>query len=107
LNEKIRRYELILAQTENSLFEWDYEENTITFSDGWRSLFGLPMSVDGFRSILSEGAYLHPDDLPMLIDRIGALEKGSQYETIEVRLSTTKGRYLWCRIRASAIRDKN
>lgn len=106
LNEKIRRYELILAQTENALFEWDYVKDTVTFSDTWQSIFGQSAITDGFRAAIANGAYFHPDDLPMLIDKISALENGSHYETIEVRLSTAKGRYLWCRVRASAIRGK-
>lgn len=106
LNEKLRRYEIILAQTENVLFEWDYETDTVAFSDTWNSIFGLPPLTNGFRTAIMEGAYFHPDDLPMLIDKIGALEGGSQYEMVEVRLSTARGRYLWCRFRASAIRDQ-
>lgn len=106
LNEKLRRYEIILAQTENVLFEWDYVTDIIAFSDTWNSIFGLPPLTDGFRTAIAEGSYFHPDDLPMLIDKIGALENGSHYEMVEVRLSTAGGRYLWCRLRASAIRDQ-
>jgi len=103
LREKLERYEIILAQTENVLFQWDISEDVLTFSDTWEKIFGfLPMRGNA-RIRLAESAHLHPDDLPMLMDRISSLENGSSYESVEVRISTAKGRYIWCRIRASAV----
>ena len=105
LNEKLRRYEIILAQTENVLFEWDMQTDRIAFSDTWEKIFGFAPMNGQVRSALREGSYFHPDDLPLLLDGIGRLENGSQYEMTEVRIATARGRYLWCRFRASAIRD--
>ncbi|MBO7253307.1 MAG: diguanylate cyclase [Oscillospiraceae bacterium] len=107
LQKKLSRYEIILAQTENVLFEWDCFSDSISFSDTWQSIFGLPPISNGFRQALVDGSYFHPDDLPLLIDMISNLENGSAYEMTEVRIATAKGRYLWCRFRASAIREKD
>lgn len=107
LNDKLHRYEIILAQTENVLFEWDMENNTINYSETWEKIFGFRPIQESVRAMLSEGSYFHPDDLPLLIDSINNLENGSHYQMVEVRIATAKGRYLWCRFRASAIRDKN
>ena len=106
LTEKLRRYEIILAQTENVLFEWDIKKNAISFSDTWQSIFGFSLNGNDIRSSLADGSYFHPDDFPLLLDRIVSLEHGSPYEMIEVRVATTMGRYIWCRFRASAIRDE-
>jgi len=105
LNDKLRRYEIILAQTENVLFEWDYIKDSISCSDTWKTIFGLHLPTGKFRAALVDGMYFHPDDLPMLIDKIVALENGSPYEMVEARLLTAYGRYIWCRIRATAIRN--
>ena len=105
LKKKIDRYEIILAQTEHVLFEWDYVQDTVAFSDTWYKIMGRPVDTEGFHRTLTEGAFLHPDDSPVLVDKLAALEKGSSYEMLEARLSTAGARYLWCRIRASAIRD--
>ncbi len=105
LNEKMDRYEIILAQTENALFDWNMETDTITFSDTWKSIFGLSPISRNVRQALTDASFLHPDDLPLLLDRIRNLENGSSYEMLEVRISTNRGRYLWFRIRASALRD--
>lgn len=105
LNDKLRRYEIILAQTENVLFEWDMETDTISFSDTWEKLFGIRPSGKPVRAALQGGSYFHPDDLPLLMDNLAKLENGSQYEVAEVRMATVQGRYLWVRFRANAIRD--
>ena len=107
LREKLERYEIILAQTENVLFEWDMRRDTLTFSDTWEKIFGFALPKENIRVRLAESAHFHPDDLPLLLDRITHLENGSPYEMVEVRISTAAGRYLWCRIRASAVRDGN
>ena len=101
LMEKLQRYEIILAQTENVLFEWDVAKNTVNFSDTWEKIFGYPPKAD----TIWDKSFCHPDDLPNLVDKLNAISKGSSYETVELRVSTDQGRYLWCRFRASAIRD--
>ncbi len=106
LEKKIARYEIILAQTENVLFEWDIVSDRISFSDTWEQLFGFSPKSTSVRVALSSGSYFHPDDLPLLFVPLNSLEKGSNYETAEVRLATAKGHYIWCRFRASALRDE-
>lgn len=106
LNDKLRRYEIILAQTENVLFDWDVETDKISFSDTWENLFGMRPTVGSVRKALQEGSYFHPDDLPLLLDGLGKLENGSPYEMAEVRMVNAQGRYLWVRFRANAIRSK-
>lgn len=107
LNNKLNRYEIILAQTENVLFDWDIQADEINISDTWERIFGIQPSSETGRNILLNGSYFHPDDLPLLHSRIQALQNGSDYEMLEVRIATAKGRYLWCRIRASAVRDSS
>lgn len=102
---KIRRYEIILAQTENVLFEWNMKDDTIVFSDTWEKIFGFTPIRDRVWEHLSSGTFFHPDDVQLLEDRIARLESGSNYEMTEVRIATAKGRYIWCRFRATAIRD--
>lgn len=105
LQQKLQCYEMILAQTENVLFEWDVIRDTVGFSDTWKKIFGYnPVGNDAQWS-QQWLSYIHPDDLPLLLDCIGSLHSGSPYEVAEVRMATAQGRYLWCRFRATAIRD--
>lgn len=107
LNHKLERYEIILAQTENVLFEWEIDNDQSSFSDTWTTIFGTEPPSGNFRKALTDGAYTHPDDLPLVLDRLKALENGSPYEMQEIRFATSWGRYLWCRVRASALRRKD
>ena len=105
LQEKLQRYEMILAQTENVLFEWDIIRDTISVSDTWEKIFGYPSPGRDCRWSLQWTDVLHPDEMPLLADSISNLQNGSPYEMAEVRVATARGRYLWCRFRATAVRD--
>ena len=104
LQHKLDRYEIILAQTENVLFEWDIRNNSVSFSDTWEKIFGL---MPAAKANPIDYTMFHPDDLPLLIDCISSLKSGSQYEMTEARIINASGRYIWCRFRASAIRDSD
>ena len=105
LLEKLQRYEMILAQTENVLFEWDMVQGSISFSDTWKQIFGYQLSDERKNWSQLGMEYLYPDDMPLLADCIARLKNGSPYEMTEIRIATARGRYLWCRFRATAIRD--
>lgn len=105
LQDKLQRYEMILAQTENVLFEWDMIRDTIQFSETWEKIFGYQTPGKESRWSQEWMACLNPDDMPLLADCLSRLKNGSPYEMTEVRIATARGRYLWCRFRATAIRD--
>lgn len=105
LMSQMNRYEIILGQTENALFDWNLAEDTVVFSNNWKKVFGFDSVSGNVREILKESTFLHPDDVPLLLDGIQRLDNGSAYEMLEVRIATDQARYLWCRFRASAIRD--
>ena len=107
LRETMERYEIILAQTENVLFEWDAKADSIAVSGTWEKIFGFSPVRENLRGHMAAGSSLHPDDMPLLLDAVGNIENGSDYEMVEVRIATARGRYLWCRIRATAIRSKD
>ena len=105
--DKIRRYEIILAQTENILFEWDVKQDSIVFSETWASLFGLKPVTGKVWEHLTKATFFHPDDIHLLTEALERLRDGSRYEMAEIRIATAKGRYLWCRFRGTAIHDEN
>lgn len=105
LREKMERYEIILARTENILFEWDLMSDTISFSDAWEGIFGFPPVTHEARKGLADGGFFHPEDIPLLLRRIQALEDGASCQMAELRIAKRNGGYLWCRFRATALRD--
>lgn len=106
LEKQMERYEIILTQTENVLFDWDLRRDTIVFSNTWKKIFGSEPISGNVWDTLENATFLHPDDIPRLYVGIRALQRGSDFEMMEVRIATEKGRYLWCRFRASALRNE-
>ena len=105
LKKKLQHYEIILAQTENVLFSWDYVNDIVSVSDTWETLFGYPPVCGRIHDKLTKGGLFHPEDIPLVLDRIGEMKNGSGYEQFEIRLGTIQKNYLWCRVRATAVRE--
>lgn len=105
LKNRLHRYEIILTQTENVLFDWDAKADRIEFSETWNKLFKFPPAFHSLKRILRDGDYFHPDDFPLFLDKLSLLRKESDYEVVDVRISVAGGYYIWCRFRATAIRD--
>ncbi len=106
LRQALARYQIILAQTENVLFDLDFHTGAIQFSDTWETIFGYKPSQSDFARQMAGETHVHPDDIALLLDRMKLVQAGSDYETVEIRIATDQGQYLWCRIRASALRDE-
>lgn len=106
LKNRLQRYEVILTQTENVLFEWDTKADRIEFSETWYRLFKYPPAFQSMKKILRDGDYFHPDDFPLFVDKMSRLRESSNYEVADVRISIAGGYYIWCRFRATAIRDQ-
>ncbi len=107
LRDKLERYEAILSQAGNVLFDWDLEKDTIEFSQAWQKTFGILPPQQNAGEWICQGAHIHPDDLPLLMDRLSALNAGSDQESVDIRIASAQGRYLWSRIRAAASRGSS
>ncbi len=105
LRQRYDRYLEILSKTGTALFEWDMTTDFAEFSDSWAQITGTEARQADMRLWLTEAPNFHPDDVPLLMDKITNLENGSEQESQEVRFATDRGRYLWCRIHAHAVRD--
>ena len=106
LEKELRKYEQIMLQTGNILFEWDVKRDEIMCSEGWEHIFGFQPACKDIMKRLQKDSCFHPDDIPLLGDKIDRLQAGSDGEMIEARISTSQGRYLWCRIHGIATRDQ-
>lgn len=105
MKNRLRRYEIILAQTENVLFDWDVKEDRLELSETWRRVFRSDAGCRSVREILDSDAVFHPDDRPLLMKKLSRLEAASDYEVIDARVALAGGEYIWCRFRCTGIRD--
>lgn len=108
LRKHLDQLNIILAQTENIIFEWDLVSDSIFFSDTWERIFGYsPLTRDFGKTVSALSSHLHPDDVPLLFQHLRILKSGTSYQAIDARIARADGQYLWCRFRATAIRDKD
>ena len=106
LQKKLDQLNIILAQTENIIFEWDLISDSIFFSDTWERIFGYaPITQNFGKNVSGAMSHLHPDDVPLLAQHLRVLQDGSNYQATDARIARADGRYLWCRFRATAIYD--
>lgn len=105
LSHKLEQYEIILAQTENVFFQWDIDSDTLTLSDTWEKIFGYKPSTSMFTQRAEFNSLLHPDDMELMKTRLENLKQNSDYEVFELRIASASGHYLWCKVRASALRS--
>lgn len=106
LHKELNQLNIILAQTENIIFEWDLTSDSIFFSDTWESIFGYkPITQNFGKTVSAAMSHLHPDDVPVLLQHLHILKSGASYQAIDARIARADGQYLWCRLRATAIYD--
>lgn len=107
LQASLEHNQLIIDQIEGVAFEWDPLSDTLTCSAKWEELFGYKNMSKDFSVRLFQTSHFHPDDLPLLRSKIPDLTAKASSVTLEARIANREGRYLWCRIRASSLANKD
>lgn len=99
------RYELAVAGSSDTIWDWDISANTIYYSDRFNEVMGydfneVPKTIDAFYSLL------HPKDTESIRTAMERHLKGGIPYSIEHRLKTKSGEYRWFLARGQAIWDK-
>jgi len=103
----LEQYQTILNLKNNVLFDWNVEHDQITVSKQWEDIFGYEPITGNLAARLDKDSHFHPEDIPLLLQHIRALTSGSSYQAMEARIAKADGRYLWCRIQATATCDSS
>lgn len=103
----LERYQTILAQTESIIFEWSPDTDQAYFSKQWEDFFGYEPLKENVLQNLPTASHFHPEDLSSVIQMFHDMKYGSlDYKVLEVRIANDQGRYHWCRLRMTAVRDE-
>lgn len=97
----LERYQIILNQTTDVVFEWDLLNDTITYSSNWEKKFGYEQEGDDKKTPSFLLNVLHPDDMNLLRQKGLSIKRGVPVAEAEVRMRHASGRYIWCHIRAT------
>lgn len=102
----LERYQIILNQATDIIFEWDIEKDTLTCSPNWVKKFGYPAACERISDVIPENGHIHQDDIRIFKQMQKEVLLGSPYGENEIRFSTKDGQYIWCRVRYTLQTDQ-
>ncbi len=105
LEDALRRNQLIVDQSDNVIMEWDIPGDKVTLSSNYKKIFGYEPIPNNLRARKIGTTRIHPDDLPALQQLAGNLRRGLSEQETELRIATIENKYLWCRLRATVLRN--
>lgn len=109
LKLSVERYQIIMDQTNDIVFEWDLRLDRLTISNNWEKKFENRYwdNKDGFLSFIEhEQSPFFKEDQVSLVEAVETISTGKEtYKEQEVRIKNKEEVFIWCRIRMSAIYD--
>ncbi len=106
LRESEQRFHLVASATQTGIWDWDLRMNKMYYSLLWKRSLGYE-DHEISNSPLEWRSRVHPDDLPIALEKVEAFLNGSlpQYE-LEHRLQHRDGTYRWILSHALLVRDE-
>lgn len=103
LKETLERHQVIMNQTNDIIYEWNIEDNSIEYSNNLYKHFGANYhgKIQLDRAIGSNS--LHPKDRTKMQKAIEDILAGKEFVETEVRIKDITATHRWYRIRMSSI----
>lgn len=90
------RYQIVMNQTDDIIFEWDFADDRVNFSHNWQTNFRhIALHEKATLQLLSHSQNIHSDDLALFEGFIQKILDGNAYTEEEVRIKSDTGAYLW------------
>lgn len=103
----MERHQIILDQAEDIIFEWDFTDDTMSYSENWKKKFGYDPLYVGMSNKSKVFRNIHPEDVAALQEAMLNLRGGKSFEETEARIINKEGKYIWCRFRATIQYDES
>lgn len=101
----LERYQIIMNQTNDIMFEWNIQTDTLEFSSNWKNKFKYLPLQDHFYEDFLTNSHIHSDDKERFALMLERIRQGVSYAEEEVRVCERENRYIWCRVRMTALFD--
>ncbi len=102
------RYRIVMNQTDDIIFEWDFTDDRVFFSQNWQINFShISLSAGASGQLLGPSQNIHPDDLTAFHAFIQKILDGNAYTETEIRIRSDKDAFLWYCVRVTIIYDKD
>ncbi len=100
------RYKTIVDMSDNIIFEWNFSNNEVTFSNNFNKKFSYRAPSDHFADSFLLKCKVHPEDADRYKTDLEKLAKGENFKHNEYRWKNIYGDYIWVLIRTATINDK-
>lgn len=107
LQQTLERQAIILSQSENVIFECNMDGSEAVFTEKWETIFGYPPMTRNIKELLTSKSPFHPEDVPRVLTAYQALQHGSAYQKVDLRVAKADGCYLWCQARITVQYDRD
>lgn len=101
------RYRTIIEMSDNIIFEWNFVNNEVVFSNNFNKKFSYRAPSDHFADSFLLKCKVHPDDAERYRSDLEKLAKGENFKHNEYRWKNIYGDYIWVLIRTATIVDKS
>ncbi len=101
LNRSLNRFQVILDQSEDILFEWNIVEDTLLCSDNYRKKMGYIPAGQKIFEHMRDTRYILDADRTEFLRIMREILGGRPYTEAECRIGKADGSFIWCRIRAT------
>lgn len=99
------RYRLIVEQSEDIMFEWDFSTDTIEFSRKYIELFGNAPIQKHVSTNIDIRERIHPDDIASFTKWIDNIRTTDGLTQSEYRIKAESGEYIRMRNRSTTLKD--
>lgn len=101
------RYRTIIEMSDNIIFDWNLNNNEVTFSNNFNKKFSYRAPSDHFSDSFLLKCKVHPEDIDRYREDLEKLPKGVNFKHNEYRIKNIYGDYIWVLIRTATICDKD
>ena len=101
------RYSIVMSQTEDIIFEWNIEEDTISFSENWGKKFNYEPIIFDISKKIYKSNLIYKDDVKKFGAMINDIIYGDTYNETQIRFRNNNDKYIWCKVRITAMFDEN
>ncbi|MEG2958873.1 MAG: diguanylate cyclase [Oscillospiraceae bacterium] len=102
LRDAKQRYDLIMAETQDVVFEWDLENHTIRHSKIYEQKFGYDCIREDFPQSILDRHLVPPEDEAAFSGLYRQIAEGARFASAEYRIQKADGDFLWCHVSVMA-----
>lgn len=99
------RYRLVVEQSDDIMFEWNFETDTLFFSEKFQKLLNRNPEQEHATTNQTIRKTIHPDDRMAFEDWVTATYRKPGKSIAEYRIEAADGNYIWMRTSSTAISD--